>query len=97
MEDFMIDSCQIYTISKDGALFDWKYMGRSDDNMNDEEPEVEEDQRWRIADRHYFMQNNAHVNCAAFHPESNLLVVGFSNGIFTLYELPEFNMIHHLR
>ncbi len=43
------------------------------------------------------MHNNAKVKCAAFHPESNLLVAGFSNGIFGLYELPEFNMIHTLR
>ena len=53
--------------------------------------------QWRIVQRHYFMQNNAKVKCAAFHPESNLLVAGFSNGLFGLYELPEFNMIHTLR
>lgn len=43
------------------------------------------------------MQNDAKVNCAAFHAPSNLLVVGFSNGLFGLYDLPEFNMIHLLR
>lgn len=43
------------------------------------------------------MQNDAKLNCAAFHAKSNLLVVGFSNGLFGLYELPEFNMIHLLR
>jgi periodic tryptophan protein 2 len=43
------------------------------------------------------MQNNAHVMCAAFHPESNLLVTGFSNGIFGIYELPEFSTIQTLR
>ena len=61
---------------------------------------VEDDEapsQWRIVQRHYFMQNNAKVKCAAFHPESNLLVAGFSNGLFGLYELPEFNMIHTLR
>lgn len=43
------------------------------------------------------MQNDAKVNCAAFHAPTNLLVVGFSNGLFGLYDLPEFNMIHLLR
>lgn len=43
------------------------------------------------------MQKDAKVNCAAFHAPSNLLVVGFSNGLFGLYDLPEFNMIHLLR
>ena len=53
--------------------------------------------RWRIVERHYFMQMNAKVICAAYHAESNLLVAGFSNGLFGLYELPDFNMIHTLR
>ena len=55
------------------------------------------DARWRIVKKSYFMQNNATVNCAAFHATSNLLVVGFSNGLFSLYDLPEFNMINQLR
>ncbi len=52
--------------------------------------------RWRIVQRHYFMQNNGHVRCAAFHADTNLLVAGFSNGIFGLYEMPDFNPIHTL-
>lgn len=54
-------------------------------------------QQWRIVQKQFFMQNNAKVKCAAYHASSNLLVAGFSNGIFGLYELPEFNMIHTLR
>ena len=37
------------------------------------------------------------MKCAAYHAESNLLVTGFSNGLFGLYELPDYNMIHTLR
>lgn len=58
--------------------------------------DIVENHRWRIAERHYFMQNNAHLTCATFHPSSNLLVAGFSNGTFGLYELPDFNQIHNL-
>ncbi|SPN97215.1 probable periodic tryptophan protein PWP2 [Cephalotrichum gorgonifer] len=94
---FSEDQETLYTVSKDGALFEWKYVGRprNDDEMVDDEDEPT-DLRWRIVNRHYFMQNNAHVCCVAFHAPSNLLVAGFSNGIFGLYELPEFNMIHTL-
>jgi periodic tryptophan protein 2 len=60
------------------------------------EEKDEADLRWRIVSRHYFMQNNASVKCAAYHPPSNLLVAGFSNGVFGLYEMPDFNMIHTL-
>ena len=82
-------------MSKDGALFVWKFILRPD------APEdVEEDHdhmQWRITDRHYFLQNNAHVTCAEFHPESKLLVTGFSNGVFTIHQLPEFSQIHNLK
>lgn len=80
-------------MSQDGALFRWEYVTKKD-------PETDEDiaeARWRIVKKDFFMQNDAKVNCAAFHAASNLLVVGFSNGLFGLYDLPEFNMIHLLR
>ena len=47
--------------------------------------------------RHLFIQDKASITCSAFHKERNLLVLGFSNGIFGLYEMPEFNQIHSLR
>jgi periodic tryptophan protein 2 len=89
----------IYTVSKDGAVFDWQYVKpinriEGDEEMRD--PDDDSDMRWRIVQRHYFMQGSAHVRCAAFHPESNLLVAGFSDGIFGLYEMPDFNNIHKL-
>lgn len=89
----------IYTVSKDGAVFDWQYVKpvnriEEDDEMRDADDDS--DMRWRIVQRHYFMQGGAHVRCADFHPETNLLVAGFSNGLFGLYEMPDFNMIHKL-
>lgn len=91
---FSKDQETIYTASKDGAVFEWQYVGKpiQDDEMNDDDS----DMRWRIVSRHYFMQNNATLRCAAFHFESKLLVAGFSNGLFGLYEMPDFNMIHTL-
>lgn len=95
---FSKDQETIYTVSKDGAVFDWQYVGpkREDDEMDEDEEDDEKKLRWRIVNKHYFMQNNAHLKCAAFHADSNLLVAGFSNGIFGLYEMPEFNQIHTL-
>lgn len=96
---FSKDQETIYTVSKDGAVFDWQYVGPKRDDDDDDERMDEDDQdklRWRIVNKHYFMQNNAHLKCAAFHAESNLLVAGFANGIFGLYEMPDFNQIHTL-
>ena len=93
-----LTSIQIYTISQDGALFRWSYTHRLDADGDVDAREVDEGSlRWRIAQRHYFMQNNAKIKCAVYHAETNLLVTGFSNGLFGLYELPDFNMIHNLR
>ena len=95
---FSKDQETIYTASKDGAVFDWQFVrrpnrnGDDDDTMDDDET----DMQWRIINRHYFMQNHVNLKCAAFHAQSNLLVAGFSNGVFGLYEMPDFNMIHSL-
>ncbi|KAJ5689252.1 hypothetical protein N7462_003644 [Penicillium macrosclerotiorum] len=83
---------QIYTVSDDGALFRWEYVTKKDRETDEDIAEA----RWRIVKKDFFMQNEANVNCAAFHAKSNLLVVGFSNGLFGLYDLPEFNTIHVL-
>ncbi|KFH41296.1 Periodic tryptophan protein-like protein [Hapsidospora chrysogenum ATCC 11550] len=94
---FSQDQETIYTVSKDGAVFMWKYVkpkNQEDDAMDEDDDEA--DMRWRIVERHYFMQGSSHVRCAAFHPDSNLLVAGFSDGIFGLYEMPDFNNIHKL-
>ena len=96
---FSDDQETIYTVSKDGAVFVWKYVkpkNRTEEDQMDEDDDDDSDMRWRIVERHYFMQGSAHVRCAAFHPESNLLVAGFSDGIFGLYEMPDFNNIHKL-
>jgi periodic tryptophan protein 2 len=97
---FSEDQETIYSVSKDGAVFTWKYVKpinrlEEDEHMADDSDD-DSDMRWRIVERHYFMQGSAHVRCAAFHPQSNLLVAGFSNGIFGLYEMPDFNNIHKL-
>ncbi|KAI1342228.1 periodic tryptophan protein 2 [Xylariaceae sp. FL0016] len=95
---FSRDQESIYTVSKDGAVFVWQWVPHPDAPSRDgnEMQEANDDERWRIVQRHYFMQNNATVKCASFHPETNLLVAGFSNGLFGLYEMPEFNQIHTL-
>ncbi|KAI0472163.1 WD40-repeat-containing domain protein [Xylariaceae sp. FL0804] len=98
---FSKDQETIYTVSKDGAVFDWQYTRDPnapppDDEDEDMEGGSDGSLRWRVVRRHYFMQNNATVKCASFHAASNLLVAGFSNGLFGLYEMPDFNAIHTL-
>jgi periodic tryptophan protein 2 len=52
--------------------------------------------RWGIAKRDYFSQQGAQVVCTTFHRRASMLVVGFSNGVFGLWEMPSFTNIHTL-
>ncbi|KAF2753915.1 periodic tryptophan protein 2 [Pseudovirgaria hyperparasitica] len=81
----------IYTISKDGALFRWEWTERPS-----RKNELETTENWNIVERHYFQQNHVDVKCATYHAKSNLLVVGFSNGLFTIHELPDFTQIQNM-
>lgn len=97
---FSDDQEKIYTISKDGALFQWEYTKRPGEE-EDDDPEDEENidlskYSWRITKKNFFHSNRAKVKCSAFHSASNILTVGFSNGEFRLYELPDFLMIQQL-
>ncbi|KAI5951026.1 PWP2 [Candida jiufengensis] len=91
----------IYTISKDGAFFKWEYTeppAQEDDNEDESEDEEIKQSRmeWRITAKNFFYANGK-LRCATFHPQSNLLVVGFTNGEFRVYEIEEgFNLIQSL-
>lgn len=52
--------------------------------------------RWGVSERHYFNLPNTKVICTTFHTASNLLVVGFSTGVFGIWEMPSFTNIHTL-
>ena len=79
-------------------MFEWAFASdeaQPDADLSKDEQRSKE--RWAISRRHYFYQERAKAKCASFHAVSNLIVVGFSSGVFCLYELPDFIMIHTLR
>ena len=51
---------------------------------------------WELQSKHFFKQDHAQVCSTAFHRGNNLLVIGFSSGVFGLYEVPDCNNIHTL-
>ena len=88
---FSADSQNIYTVSKDGAVFKWK----SSASLKDGFCQVKEG-KWSLETKNYFHQNSDRVSCVAYHKANNVLTVGFTNGVFGLYELESFNHIHSL-
>ncbi|SCW00335.1 LAFE_0C01926g1_1 [Lachancea fermentati] len=93
---FSQDQEQIYTVSKDGALFQWEYTAKDSDLLEDGEEPDPSTFSWRITKKNYFYASQAKVKCATFHASSNILIVGFTNGEFRLYELPHFTLIQQL-
>ena len=95
---------QIYTVSRDGAIFTWKEKGSEDDDSDAEppiastssDPNYVANTRWGVHERHYFNQPGTKVVCVSFHPVTSLLIVGFSTGVFGLWEMPAFTNIQTL-
>ncbi|GAA6002235.1 snoRNA-binding rRNA-processing protein PWP2 [Rhodotorula paludigena] len=52
--------------------------------------------RWGVKERHYFMRVGTRVVSTTWHAASNLLIVGFSDGVFGLWEMPSFTNVHTL-
>ncbi|CEG42709.1 WD40-repeat-containing subunit of the 18S rRNA processing complex [Plasmopara halstedii] len=59
-------------------------------------PEIARAYKWYTCQKHVLKMDYAKVLCCTFHSSTGILVVGFSNGTFGLYELPAFVNIHTL-
>ena len=51
---------------------------------------------WKAKSRHYFNQERAQVTSVTYCDRGQLLAVGFSSGLFGLYEMPSVSNIHTL-
>lgn len=86
----------IYTVSRDGALFVWRgaLADVPSTRAPSEAPASGRRPRWWLYAKHFFMQTPARTTSAALHAASGLLAVGFSTGVFGLYNVPDFANIH---
>ncbi|KAJ1863412.1 U3 snoRNP protein [Coemansia sp. RSA 989] len=98
---FSKDMRAIYTVSMDGAICVRRFRPHAveEDLTFGEFPRDEDGDLvrtvWITTERHYAMQN-AKVQSAAFSWATGLLVLGFTNGVFGIWEMPDFNMVHSL-
>ena len=73
--------------------------GEGEDNNKSKRkrnPEELVDGQWMLKKRHFFNQENADVSCTSMDEQKSLLVVGFTTGVFGLYEMPGVTNIHTL-
>ncbi|KAF8324849.1 quinon protein alcohol dehydrogenase-like superfamily [Cantharellus anzutake] len=90
---------EIYTITRDGAVVVWRGKYDDEDGETLEIPDPEDEDfllknRWRLSERYWF--DLAKVVSTAYHKRTNMLVAGFSSGVFGLWEMPSFTNIHTL-
>ncbi|CAL5095863.1 unnamed protein product [Urochloa decumbens] len=52
--------------------------------------------KWELQEKHFFMQAPAKLTACDYHRELDMVVVGFSNGVFGLYQMPDFVCLHLL-
>ena len=52
--------------------------------------------KWELSKKDFFMQAPAKLTACDYHQDLNMVVVGFSNGAFGLYQMPDFVCIHLL-
>lgn len=92
-------------MSRDGAVFTWKAKVSGEESDSDDPQPIASSSslgdtiaqtRWGVHKRNYFNQPGTRVVCSTFHRASNLLVVGFSTGVFGLWEMPAFSNLHTL-
>jgi periodic tryptophan protein 2 len=86
---FYAENNRIYTVTQDGTLNYW--------DLETTHPERRIfPATYKMTLKHFFKQGKARLVSASFQTKLNLLVIGFSNGTFGLWELPEFSHIHTL-
>ncbi|CAI5731041.1 unnamed protein product [Peronospora destructor] len=59
-------------------------------------PDIVRAIKWYTCQKHVLKMDFAKVLCCTYHSSTGILVVGFGNGTFGLYELPAFVNIHTL-
>lgn len=91
------DDIGLYTVSRDGALFEWKYEPNEDVVMDDGKKKMMNLQtgKWSLVEKRFFHQAAKLTTCD-YHPGLSIIVVGFSVGIFGIYQLPDFTCYHLL-
>ena len=103
------DLSHVYSISRDGVLYVWQRIVDKQDDMDDSCSSASDDSdavneqnkfKYRLMDKHFIAQqaslNTVKVKSACFHKDSQLLVIGFENGVFGLWEMPSFSLIQTL-
>lgn len=81
----------------DEVIEDRKRKRESSDGVDIDTPGIPlHEMKWELSKKDFFMQAPARLTTCDYHRELDMVVVGFSNGVFGLYQMPDFVCIHLL-
>ncbi|GER48410.1 periodic tryptophan protein 2 [Striga asiatica] len=69
---------------------------KDEDLEEDDGPFLLHNMKWELLKKDFFMQAPAKLTACHYHKGIDMVVVGFSNGVFALYQMPDFVCIHLL-
>ncbi|KAJ9559514.1 LOW QUALITY PROTEIN: hypothetical protein OSB04_004674 [Centaurea solstitialis] len=69
---------------------------KSFDDDDEEDSSFLHKGKWELVKKDFFMQTPAKLTACDYHRGLEIVVVGFSNGVFGLYQMPDFVCIHLL-
>jgi periodic tryptophan protein 2 len=92
------------------TISDSEKSGSSDEESESEEEEEKEKKEeavadvvrtrrggmWKLKEREFLWDSQTEISSASFNPKTNLLVIGFTSGIFGLYSMPNCQTLHKL-
>lgn len=73
-----------------------KFESPAAKKKNFEDEDAPSKPSWRLRKKNFFMQAPARLTACDYHRELDMVVVGFSNGVFGLYQMPDFVCLHLL-
>jgi len=83
----MEETATIYTVCRNGVLIIWKWIWEGD--VSEDAPLSITCGQWVRHSKHFLQKDQAKIHSVAMHPNrTDLMVVGFSNGVFSIFEMP---------
>ncbi|EYU21608.1 hypothetical protein ABFS82_09G095600 [Erythranthe guttata] len=73
-----------------------KKIDAKDDEMDGTNRPALHKMKWELLKKNFCMQAPAKLSACDYHKGLDMVVVGFSNGVFALYQMPDFVCIHLL-
>ena len=99
MAQFVAGSGTLYTLSTDGKVMCWSFKpdhANSHENSEGAKSLDFSKGSWILTAKHFVERQGAKITTCSLHPVSQTMVVGFHDGRFELFQMPEFTSIQSL-